>query len=60
MLKSFFLILYIFFSMGCAAKAKIVNGEIILKCLGSCEAKFKDGTKIKKSIVTFPNLKFIN
>jgi len=58
-MKYIFLILYIFFSMGCAAKAQIVDGVIILKCFGSCEAEFKDGTKIKKGILTFPPIKLI-
>lgn len=40
---------------GCAAKAKIVNGEIILTCLGSCEAKFENGAEIKKGIITIPS-----
>ena len=42
---------------GCAAKAKIVDGEIILKCIGACEAEFKDGEKIKKGLISFPPIR---
>jgi len=54
-MKEILLILYIFFSMGCGAKAKIVDGVIMLNCLGSCEVKFENGAEMKKGIITIPS-----
>lgn len=46
----------IFTVLGCAAKANKTKTTATLNCMGSCEVEFPDGTKMKKGIVTFPNI----
>jgi len=57
-MKEFFLILYIFFSMGCASMSIIPteNDGCKLKGWGSGEGTIEGKCTVKKSIFTFPNI----
>jgi len=55
-MKKTTLILCLFLSMGCAAKANKTETTVTLSCVGSCEVEFPDGTKMKKGIITFPSV----